>query len=80
MVLHVCPLHTSNPVGPADSSPPTGAQFTPCESCLTQAHLAKGSCHKSLPSTCCCQPWGAGHSVVHKAEKNLPSVLWSLNS
>lgn len=77
MVLHVCPLHTSNPVGPTDSSPPKGVQFTPRASCLTQAHLAKSWCHKSLPSTCCCQLWGARHPVVHTAEKNLSSVFWS---
>lgn len=27
-----------------------------------------------------CQPWGAGHSGVHKAGKNLLSGLWALNS
>lgn len=27
-----------------------------------------------------CQPWGAGHSVAHTADKDLPSVLWYLNS
>lgn len=58
MIGHGCPLHTSNPVGPTDSSPPIEAQLTPCASCRTpalpsQAHLAKGSCHEPLSSIGC---------------------------